>query len=282
MPDGQMTGSTDIHPSAVVEKGAKIGSRCRIGPFCHVGADVTLEEGVALLGHVSIAGATTIGEGTRVYPHAALGFEPQNLKHKGGRTTLQIGRNCTIREGVTIHTGTDTSRGRTAVGDDCYLMAYAHVAHDCLVGRNVTMANGATLAGHCEVGDFVTIGGLSALHQFVRIGHHAFIGGASGIAGDVIPYGMALGNRAHLKGLNIIGMRRSGMARADILEVRRAYRIIFDRSRPMGENLQRAAAEFGNSATVRDMIDFLSDRARRHFTVPALDDSGDDGADDES
>lgn len=274
-----MSAGTDIHPSAVVEAGARLGSGARIGPFCLVGADAVLGDGVVLTSHVVVAGATTIGDGTRVYPNAVLGMDPQNLKHKGGRTTLTIGRNCTIRESVTIHVGSDTSRGSTRVGDDCFLMAYSHIGHDCIVGSNVTMANAATLAGHCEIGDHVTIGGLSALHQFVRIGHHAFIGGASGVAGDVIPYGMVLGNRARLKGLNVIGMRRSGMTRADIQAARGAYRAIFDPTRPMADGLEAARAEFGTMPVVADMIAFLSDRAKRHFTVPARGDAGADDAD---
>lgn len=271
-----------IHRTAVVEPGASLGDGVRIGPFCHVGPDVTLGAGVELISHVTVAGPTTIGAGSKIYPQASVGLDPQNLKHKGGRTTLEIGANCTIRESVTIHAGTDTSRGRTVIGDNCYIMAYSHIAHDCLVGNNVTFANNATLAGHCEIGDFVTIGGLTAVHQFVRVGHHAFLAGYSGIAGDVIPYGMAIGNRANLRGLNIVGMKRSGLPRAEIHALRKAYRLIFDRARPMGENLERAQAEFAGSAVVADVIGFLTSRGKRPYTVPALDGAGDDDADDES
>jgi UDP-N-acetylglucosamine acyltransferase len=270
-----------VHPTAVIEDGARLAADVSVGPFCHVGPEATLGEGVVLVSHVAVAGATTIGAGTKVYPNAALGFEPQSMKHKGGRTTLEIGRNCIIRESATIHAGSDTSRGSTVVGDNCFIMAYSHIAHDCVVGNNVTFANGATLAGHCEVGDFVTIAGLSAVHQFVRIGHHAFVGGASGIEGDVIPYGMAMGNRARLRGLNVIGMRRADIARSDIQALRQAYRLIFDRSRPMADNVAEARAVFGGSAIVGDVLDFLTTRARRHYTVPALKQAGDDGADDE-
>lgn len=272
---------TFIHPTAVVERGAQLGAGVRIGPFCHVGPDAVLGDGVELVSHVVVTGATAIGEGSVIYPQAVLGCAPQNAKHKGGRTTLTIGKNCTIREFVTMHVGTDTSRGATTVGDNGNFLAYSHIAHDCIVGDNVTFANGATLAGHCEIGDHVIIGGLSALHQFVRIGHHAFIGGASGIAGDVIPYGMAVGNRAKLRGLNIVGMKRSGLARAEIHALRKAYRMIFDRSRPVSENLQHMPEEFQRSEAVKDVIAFISERGKRHYTVPPLDDAGDDGADDE-
>ncbi|RVA66959.1 acyl-ACP--UDP-N-acetylglucosamine O-acyltransferase, partial [Mesorhizobium sp. M7A.F.Ca.CA.001.08.1.1] len=226
---------TSIHASSIVEEGAKIGQGVRIGPFCHVGADVVIGDDVELVSHVSVMGATSIGASTKVYPMATLGAPPQNTKHKGGRTTLVIGRNCTIREGVTMHLGTDSSRGETTVGDNGNFLAYAHIAHDCVVGNNATFANGATLGGHCEVGNNVYIGGLTAVHQFVRIGDNAFLGGCSAIVGDVIPFAIAVGNRASLRGLNIIGLKRSGLPRSEILVLRKAYRMIFDRSRTVGE-----------------------------------------------
>lgn len=269
-----------IHRSAVVETGAKLGSGVRIGPFCWVGPDVVLGDGVELLGHVTVTGATTVGAGSRVYPNAVLGADPQNLKHKGGRTTLTIGCNATIRESVTIHTGSDSSRGATIVGDNCFIMAGCHIAHDCTVGNNVTMANGAMLAGHCEIGDNVTIGGMTAVLQFVRVGNNAFLAGMSGISGDVIPFGMAQGNLADLRGLNVIGMRRSGMSRAEIQAVRDAYKVIFDRATPMADNLERARAQFASSALALSLIEFLSARGKRYFVTPpvrgaGVDDNGD-------
>lgn len=261
--------TNSVHPSAVIEDGAILGDGVMVGPFCHVGPEVRLGDGVELRSHVVVTGATSIGSGTRVYPFAAIGYEPQNLRHKGGRTVVEIGARCTIRESVTIHAGSDSSTGRTVIGDDCYLMNYAHVAHDCIVGRNVTFANGATLAGHCEIGDFATLGGLSAVHQFTRIGHHAFVGGTTGVAGDVIPFGMVTGNRARLRGLNLIGMKRSGLPRSEILALRTAYRLIFDRSRPMEKGLAEARERFAESAIVQDVADFLSVKGRRHFTVPS-------------
>lgn len=242
-----MKTETSIHPSSVIETGAQIGAGVRIGPFCHVSADAVLGDGVELVGHVSILGATTLGASTKVFPMATLGAPPQNTKHKGGRTTLSVGANCTIREGVTMHLGTDTSRGATTVGNNGFFLAYAHIAHDCDVGDNATFANGATLGGHCEVGNNVYIGGLSAVHQFVRIGDNAFLAGCSAFVGDVIPYALAVGNRASLRGLNIVGLKRSGMSRAEIQLLRRCYNTIFDRSRTVGENVELARAEFSAS-----------------------------------
>lgn len=275
---------TFIHPSSVVEEGARLGKGVRIGPFCHISADSIIGDRVELVSHVSVMGATTIGAGTKVYPMATLGAPPQNTKHKGGRTTLIVGENCTIREGVTMHVGTDSSRGETSVGDNGNFLAYAHIAHDCIVGKNATFANGATLGGHCEIGDNVYIGGLTAVHQFVRIGDNAFIGGCSAVVGDIIPYAIAAGNRAKLRGLNIIGLKRSGLPRSEIYLLRKVYRSIFDRSRSVAENIDLARAEFGSSSpAATKMIDFIAGGGKRHYAVPPLkgggdDDSGDDEA----
>lgn len=276
-----MQTETFIHPLAVVEAGAQLGVGVRVGPFCHVSADAVLGDRVELVSHVSIMNATTLGEGTKVFPQATLGAPPQNNKHKGGRTTLIIGKNCTIREGVTMHTGTDTSRGETVVGDNGNYLAYAHVAHDCIVGNNITFANGATLGGHVEVGNNVTIGGLTAVHQFVRIGDNAFIGGCSAVVGDVIPFAIAVGNRASLRGLNIVGLRRSGLPREEIHLLRRAYKTIFDRSHTVAENVETARSEFGSSPIAMKIVDFISSRGKRHYAMPPLKGVVDDDADDE-
>ncbi|MBZ9863974.1 acyl-ACP--UDP-N-acetylglucosamine O-acyltransferase [Mesorhizobium sp. CA15] len=273
--------ATSIHPSSVVEEGARLGEGVRIGPFCHVSADSIIGDRVELVSHVSVMGATSIGAGTKVYPMATLGAPPQNTKHKGGRTTLVIGANCTIREGVTMHVGTDTSRGETTVGDNGNFLAYAHIAHDCVVGKNATFANGATLGGHCEIGDNVYIGGLTAVHQFVRLGDNVFIGGCAAVVGDVIPYAIAAGNRAKLRGLNIIGLKRSGLPRSEIYLLRKAYRTIFDRSRTVGENVELAKAEFAGSPTAMKIIDFITSRGKRHFAVPSLKGDGDDDSGDD-
>lgn len=271
--------TASIHPSAVVADGAKIGAGTRIGPFCWIGPEVVVGDGVEMMSHVSVDGATSIGDGCRIFPHAALGYAPQSVAHKGGRTTLAIGRNTIIRESVTIHVGTDSGRGATTIGDNCFLMAYSHIAHDCDVGNNVTMANGVALAGHCEIGDHVTIGGLTAVLQFVRVGNNAFLAGMSGISGDVIPYGLAQGNLARLRGLNVVGMRRSGMTKADIQAARKTYMMLFDRDHPVAENIEKARREFAGSPVAMKIVDFVGARGKRYFVLPPVGGSG--SADDE-
>lgn len=261
---------TVIHPSAVVEKGAQLGVDVEIGPFCLVGPDVVLGDGVRLANHVSVTGATTIGAGTQAEAFAALGGPPQDRKHKGGRTTLTIGKNCDIRRSVTMHRGTDYGRAATVVGDNGFFLAYSHVAHDCIVGDNVTLTHSSTLGGHCEVGDNAIIGGHAAVHQFVRIGHHAFVAGMAAVVGDVIPYGMAVGNRAELRGFNIIGLKRSGMSRKELLTMRAAYRALFSPEKTVAENAEAVRAEFADSPAVIDILEFLTGRGKRHFTVPSL------------
>lgn len=273
---------TLIHPSAIVDKGAELGSGVRIGPFCHVTADVVLGDDVELIGHVTILDGTRLGAGSQVYPNAVLGGAPQNFKHKGGRTTLEIGSGNIIREGVTMHCGTDTSRGKTTIGNNCLFMVQTHVAHDCDIGDNVTMANNSVLGGHVEVGNGAIVSGAAAVHQFVRIGHHAFIGGCAAVAGDVIPFGMAQGDRARLRGLNVVGMKRSGMARAQIFAIRKAYKMLFDPQRPLAENIPLVREAFSEAPEVMDVVNFLAAREHRLFTVPKRGSSGingDDGVD---
>lgn len=276
-----MTGNTLIHPSAIVEQGAELGDGVKIGPFCHVSGQAKLRNGVELIGHVTIMGDTTLGEGTQVYPQAVLGAPPQNFKHKGGPSTLEIGSRNVIREGVTMHIGTDTSRGKTTVGSDCLFMAYSHVAHDCDVGNHVTMANYAGLGGHAEIGDSVILSGYAAVHQFVRIGHHAFLGGFAAVVGDVIPYGMAVGDRAVLRGLNVVGLKRSGMERSELTALRKSYRMLFAEGGSIEENAAAVAREFPDSKAIADMVAFVGSRDKRHFTLPprgkaAADDDGEE------
>lgn len=259
-----------VHALAVVEPGARLGEGVRIGPFCHVGADVRLGDGVELVSHVSVTGATTIGEGTRISPYAALGGPPQDVKHKGGRTTLEIGRNCVIREYATAHAGSDAGHGATVIGDNCLLMAYSHVGHDCRVGDGVILTNCATLGGHCEVGQGAILSGHTAIHQFVRIGHHAFIAGNTAVGGDVIPFGFALGTPARLMGLNVIGLRRAGVEHSGVRELRRAYMTLFDPSRPFAENLAAVQQSFSGNERVRDVVAFLSSPGKRAFMLPPV------------
>lgn len=271
-----MTEETLIHPSAVVEAGAQLGAGVHVGPFCHIGPDAVIGDRVRMVGHVTVLGATTIGADCRIWPNAVLGGNPQSVRHKGERTTLNVGANCEIREGVTFNLGSDVSRGETTVGANGYFMALSHVAHDCIVGNNVTMANSTALGGHSEIGDFVTIGGLAAVHQFVRVGHHAFIGGYAAVVGDVIPYGMAVGDRAKLRGLNVIGIKRSGYSRADLLDMRAAYKMLFAPGRTLVDAIPLVEAAYGHAPAVADILSFLKARGKRYFTVPALSDRGAD------
>jgi UDP-N-acetylglucosamine acyltransferase len=257
-----------IHPTAIIEPGASIGENCQIGPFCHIGPEVVLGENSVVASHVVIGGATTIGPEAKIYSHAVLGGDPQNTGHRGGHTTLTVGRNCLIREGVTMNRGTDSSRGATKVGDYCMFLAYSHVAHDCQVGNYVTMANTAGLAGHCEVGDRAILGGGSAVHQFSRIGNNAFVGGLAAVAHDVIPYGTVIGNHAYLAGLNIIGMKRAGIARAEIHAMRHAVKMLFDPRHTMKENIGLMADAFPGSVVVRQLLDFVSVEGKRAYCTP--------------
>src|SRR6185437_8674991 len=219
---------SDVHPTALIEPGAELAASTKVGPFCHVGRHVQLGENVELISHVAIAGRTSIGDGTRIFPFASIGHQPQDLKYKGEESRLVIGRNNIIREQVTMNPGTEGGGMLTKIGDNCLCMVGVHVAHDCMIGNEVIMANNATLAGHVKVGDFAVFGGLSAAHQFVRIGPYAMVGGVTGVERDVIPYGSVMGDRARLSGLNIVGMQRRGFSREEIQGLRNAYQALFE------------------------------------------------------
>jgi UDP-N-acetylglucosamine acyltransferase len=257
-----------IHPAAVVDPAARLGAGVTIGPFCVVGPEVELGDGVELKSHVAIWGRTSIGAGTRVFPFASLGHEPQDLKFKGEASRLEIGANCTIREGVTMNPGTEGGGLLTKVGDNCTFLANSHVAHDCIVGNAVVFSNNVMLAGHCRVGNYVIIGGGAGIHQFVRIGDHAFIGGLAGLENDLIPYGMALGNRAALAGLNIIGLRRRNFTREQIHELRRAYRLLFAPEGTLKERVEDVALEFDHLPLVHEILDFIRAGGDRAICTP--------------
>lgn len=259
---------TQIHPTAYVEEGAQLGENTVIGPFCHIGPQVVLGDNSKVMTHAVILGATIIGENAQIYPHVILGGAPQNNKHKGGGTTLEIGRNCVIREGVTMHRGSDSSLGKTVVGDDCMFLAYAHVAHDCIIGRHVTFSNNVMIGGHVVIGDYVIIGGGAAVHQFVRVGHHAFIGGLAALVGDLVPYGAVIGVHAWLGGLNIIGMKRSGLARAQIHAMRHAVVMLFDGTKPVRQRAADVLAAYADSEAVADMIAFVMADSKRPLCTP--------------
>jgi UDP-N-acetylglucosamine acyltransferase len=259
---------TVIHPTAVVEDGAKIGAGVRIGPFCTVGPEVELGEGCQLVSHVAMGGRTTVGPRTRIFPFASIGHIPQDLKYRGEPSTLSIGADCTIREGVTMNPGTEGGGLRTVVGDRCAFLANSHVGHDAKVGNDCILSNNVMIAGHVTVGDFVIFGGGSAVIQFARVGSHAFVGGMSGLENDLIPYGMAMGNRAHLAGLNIIGLRRRGFTREQIHDIRRAYRLLFADEGTLSERVEDVAEEFSSHPFVHEILDFIRDGKERSICTP--------------
>jgi UDP-N-acetylglucosamine acyltransferase len=262
-----------IHPSAVVDPKAIIADSVMIGPYCVIGPNVTLGENVELLSHVVVEGRTNVGAGTRIFPFASIGHQPQDLKYHGEPSTLEVGANNQIREYVTMQPGTEGGGMITRVGDNCLFMASAHVAHDCILGNNVIMANNATLAGHVVVGDYAFLGGLSAVHQFVRIGKHAMIGGMSGVEADVIPFGMVIGNRAHLNGLNIVGLRRRGFSRDEIHTLRNAYRLLFAPEGTLQERVADVAEQFETNAGVMEIIEFIKSDSSRSLCTPGFEDA---------
>lgn len=257
-----------IHKSSVIEDGAIIGSHVRIGPFCHIGADVVLGDDVELLSHVVVAGFTSIGARTKIFPFASVGHQPQDLKFHGEHVTLDIGSDCLIREGVTMNPGTEGGGFKTVIGHHCTFLANSHVGHDGIVGNHVVFSNNVMLAGHCHVGDYVIIGGGTGVHQFVRIGAHAIVGGLAGVENDVIPYGMALGNRAALAGLNIIGLKRRGFSREAIHDLRRAYRLLFAPEGTLKERVEDVAAEFSAHPEVHQILDFIRNGGDRAICTP--------------
>ncbi|GGC69481.1 acyl-[acyl-carrier-protein]--UDP-N-acetylglucosamine O-acyltransferase [Chelatococcus reniformis] len=252
----------------MVDDNAMLGRGVSVGPFCVVGPDVTLGDEVALASHVAVAGRTTIGARTKIYPFASVGHAPQDLKYKGEPSTLTVGADCIIREGVTINPGTAGGGMATVVGDRCALLANSHIGHDCKVGDDVILSNNVMLAGHVTVGSHVICGGGSAIIQFTRVGAHAFVGGMSGLENDLIPYGMVIGNRAHLAGLNLVGLRRRGFSRDDIHALRRAYRLLFAREGTLLERVAGAEGELGNHPLVQEVLNFIRAGGDRAICTP--------------
>lgn len=259
----------EIHPTAIVERGAEIAASVRIGPFCHVGPKVRLGEAVELISHVVVAGRTSIGEGTRVFPFASIGQQPQDLKYRGEDSALVIGQRNVIREYVTMNPGTEGGGMMTRIGDHCLFMANAHVGHDCLLGDHIIMANSVPLAGHVVVGDYAAFGGLAAVHQFVRIGPHAYVGGLTGVERDVIPYGLVMGDRARLTGLNMVGLQRRGFSREDIQALRSAYHMLFENGEgTLSERVDAVAARYGAVKPVAEIVAFIRADTARGFVQP--------------
>jgi UDP-N-acetylglucosamine acyltransferase len=264
----------NIHPTAIVAASAHLGKDVKIGPYSIVGANVTLEDHVELMSHVVVDGHTTIGAHTTVFPFASLGLAPQDLKYKGEASKLTIGKHCVIREYVTMNPGTEGGDMITSVGDYCLFMVSAHVAHDCRVGSHIIMANHATLGGHVEVGDYAILGGLAAIHQRVRIGAHAIIGGMSGIERDVIPYGMAMGERASLVGLNLVGLKRRGFSRPAIDALRAAYSELFESTEntSLEEGIKKLQSRTDRAPAleIQELIDFITADTSRTFCRPKI------------
>ena len=260
--------SAKIHPLSVIEDGAVIGENVVVGPFCYVGPKVVLHDSVELLAHAIVTGRTIVGRGCRVFSNAVIGGDPQSLHHDGAETTLTVGEKCTFREGVTVNTGTTEGGGKTVIGDNNLFLASSHVAHDCILGSHIVMSNNVMLAGHVTIEDRVILGGGSAVHQFTRIGRQAFIGGLSAVSYDVFPYGMLNGNPGLLGGLNVVGMSRSGMEKATIHQVRRAFKQIFEGEGSIRVNAAAIRDEYADSEPVMHILDFIAADSDRALSSP--------------
>ncbi len=261
---------TQIHPSSVIDPKAQIDEDVKIGPFCTVGPHVVLKKGVELISHVVVDGYTEVGERTQVYPFATLGMLTQHKSSHSPDARLVIGSDNIFREHVTIHVGSPVDNMITIIGNRNLLLVGSHVAHDCILGDDIVMSNCATLAGHVKVGNFAIISGLSAVHQFTRIGEHAMIGGMTGVERDVIPYGMVIGNRAHLEGLNLVGLRRRGFDNAQVLELMGAYKELFDTSDEVALRDRVVAVKdaYPENPLIQNVINFIQSETKRQLCMP--------------
>ena len=256
-----------IHSSSVIDKKAEISDRVNIGPFCYVGPNVKLKDDVKLVSNVHIEGNTEVGRGTKIFPFASIGTQPQDLKFKGEENSLIIGENNSIREYVTINPGTKGGGSTTIIGNNCLFMISSHIAHDCKIGNNVIIANNVPLGGHVTIEDSVVIGGNSAVQQFTRIGRLAMIGGMTGVLKDVIPFGLSIGNRNFLQGLNLIGLRRHKYDNQKIMGLDRAYKEIFS-SKNLHENLSKINGEYKDNELVGEVIKFIEKDKKRPICSP--------------
>ena len=256
-----------IHKSSVIDKNAIISETVKIGPFCYVGPNVELSSGVELISNVHIEGNTKIGKKTKIFPFASLGTQPQDLKFKNEKNSLTIGEKNIIREYVTINPGTEGGGSKTIIGDECLLMISSHIAHDCIIGNNVIIANNVPLGGHVKIEDSVVIGGNSAVQQFTRIGRLAMIGGMTGVLKDVPPFGLSIGNRNFLQGLNLIGLRRKKYDNKKIIGLDKAYKEIFS-SKNLHENLSKINGEYKDNELVLEVIRFIEKDKKRPICSP--------------
>ena len=262
--------SVEVHPSAVVEKGALLHDGVRIGPFCHVSSAAELGAGTELISHAAVLGNTKVGENCLLYPHAVLGCGPQVIGlRESSESRLEVGAGSVFREYATAHSGMPKYGGLTRVGENCYIMIGAHIAHDCTIGNNVVMANNVSLAGHIEVGDNVWFGGLAAVHQFSRIGRNAFIGGGAIVVEDVIPFGSVVGNHAKLAGLNMVGLKRRGFTKTDLHEIRSAYKAVFEGEGLFKDRLSKAVETFSGKPLAMELINFIVEGGDRPICKPA-------------
>jgi len=256
-----------IHNSSVIDKKAIIGKNVKIGPFCYIGPKVQIGDNIELISNVHIEGNTKLGRGTKIFPFASIGTQPQDLKYKGEANSLEIGENNTIREYVTINPGTEGGGGKTVIGNNCLLMISSHIAHDCNIGNNVVIANNVPLGGHVTIEDSVVIGGNSAVQQFTRIGRLAMIGGMTGVLKDVIPFGLSFGNRNYLRGINIIGLKRKKYENKKIMELDKAYKKIFS-SKNLHENLSKINGEYKGNDLVTEVTNFIAKDKKRPICTP--------------
>jgi UDP-N-acetylglucosamine acyltransferase len=251
-----------IHPTAIIDSKAEIDENVSVGPFSIINKHVKIASGTVIGSHVTVDSHTEIGPNCYIYQYASIGTVPQAVRFKGEVTHLKIGKNTVIREFATLNRGTEFGGGVTEVGEDNFLMAYTHIAHDCKTGKGVIMANNATLAGHIVIGDYVIIGGLVAVHQFVRIGDYAYVGGKSALSKDIPPYVIAAGDRATLHGLNKVGLRRHQFSEHTISELKKAYRIIFRIGLTVNEAVERVLAEVDNVPEVLNLVSFIKNTQR--------------------
>ena len=256
-----------IHKTAIIDPKAKISTNVKIGPYCVIGPNVEIRDNTIIHSHVNISGITIIGKDNKIYPFASIGNDPQDLKYNGEETKLVIGNKNTIREYVTINPGTVDGGSKTKVGDNCLFMISSHIAHDCNIGNNVIIANNVPLGGHARIGDGVIIGGNSAVQQFTRIGKMAMIGGMTGVLNDVIPYGLSIGNRNFLQGLNFIGLRRKNISNKEILSLSDAYKEIF-KTNKLTDNLSNLNGSFKDNSLVNDVIEFINEDKKRPICTP--------------
>jgi len=256
-----------IHKTSIIDSKAKISKSAKIGPYTIIGPNVIIEEKVEIHSHVNITGYTKVGTGTKIFPFASIGTQPQDLKYKGEKNNIVIGENNTIREYVTINPGTEGGGGTTKIGDNCLFMISAHIAHDCIIGNDVVIANNVPLGGHVTIEDNVVIGGNSAVQQFTRIGRLAMIGGMTGVLKDVIPFGLSFGNRNFLKGINIVGLKRKSYENKKIMQLNEAYEKIF-LSKNLHENLSKINGEYKDNELVQEVTNFISKDKKRPICSP--------------